>query len=150
MSALNKIAQTIGLSIIISSAIFTTNTYATDISEAEAKIEALAYAPEGSFNDERFSQFEFENEEYSEHELNDGWLGMPTYSKGGKLIGYIEDAILDENGFLTQIIIGLNEQQVIIEISGEYAQLTDEKVHLELSKQQIAQLASSNKLASLQ
>lgn len=120
-----------------------------DDSEILARMEALSYAPEGYTEDDRFSQFEFETEEYAEHELNDAWLGMPAYSSNGKLIGYVDDAIMDSGGYVTELAVGLNEQQVLISISGEYAELTDKNVQLELSNKQIAELASTNKLASL-
>lgn len=149
MEILNAIGKKAGLAILLSAMIATPSAFANDTSEAKAKIEALAYAPEGSFNEERFSQFEFENDEYAEHELNDSWLGMPAYSNDDKLIGYIEEAFLDEDGYVTEIIVGLNDQQGIVEINGEFSELTDEKVQFELSNKQIAALANGNKLASL-
>lgn len=123
---------------------------AANISDDQARIEALSYAPSGTFNDERFSQFSFESEEYYEHELNDAWLGMPAYTKEGKLIGYIEDAFVDDKGYVDEIVIGLNSAEVSIEIDGDYAELTTENVKLELSSKQIARLVSEQKLASLE
>lgn len=149
MKILKALAKKTSLAILLSVTIATPYALANDTSEAEAKMEALSYAPQGSNLDERFSQFEFEESEYAEHELNDSWLGMPAYSSNGKLIGYINDAILDEDGYATKIIIGLNETQDIVEIKGEFAELTDEKVQFELSSTQIAALANNTKLASL-
>ena len=143
------ISKKASLAVLLSTIIISPLAFANDTSEAEAKMEALSYAPEGSNLDERFSQFEFNDSNYAEHELNDSWLGMPAYSNDGKLIGYIEDAFLDEEGYATEIIVGLNENQGIVEIKGEFAELTDEKVQFELSTTQIAALANSNKLASL-
>lgn len=150
MSSLKRTISSVSLSILVSVLAFPSIANATDLSEQQAKMEALSYAPEGSFNDERFGQFNFETEAYEEHELNDAWLGMPVHSSNGKLIGFINDAIIDENGFVNQVIIGLNEQQTIVEINAKYAELTNEKVQLELSTQQVAALLPSNKLASLQ
>lgn len=150
MLKLKAISKNTGLAILLSTMLIAPGAYANDVSEAEARLEALSYAPEGSLNDERFSQFEFEqSEDYAEHELNDSWLGMPAYSSSGTLIGYIENAILDEEGYATQIIVGLHSNQAVIEIKGEFAELTDEKVQFELSNKQIAALAGTNKLASL-
>lgn len=50
---------------------------AQDESKRLAMLEALSYAPQNTFNDERFAQFDIENDDYYEHELNDAWLGMP-------------------------------------------------------------------------
>ena len=149
MEILKAIGKKAGLAILLSGLIVSPVAFANDTSETDAKMEALAYAPEGSFNDERFSQFEFEVDEYGEHELNDAWLGMPAYSSNGELIGYIEDAFLDENGYVTEIIVGLNNYQGIVEIKAEFAELDDEKVQFELSNKQIAALAGKNELASL-
>jgi len=149
MKYLKTIAKSTSLAILLSAAITTPSALANDVSEAEAKIEALSYAPEGSNLDQRFSQFEFEEYEYAEHELNDGWLGMPAYSDNGELIGYVDDAILDEDGYAIEIIVGLNENQGTVELKGKYAQLTDEKVQFELSSTQIAALAGNNRFASL-
>lgn len=143
------IGKKASVAILLSAMISTPAAFANDTSEAEAKMEALAYAPEGSNLDERFSQFEFETDEYAEHELNDAWLGMPAYSSDGRIVGYIEDAILDEEGYVAEIIVGLNENLGIVEIQGKFAELTDEKVQFELSNTQIAALAGKNKLASL-
>lgn len=151
MKTLIAFAQKTSLALFLSAVVATPFATASDldVSEAEARIEALSYAPEGSNLDQRFSQFEFEESDYAEHELNDAWLGMPAYSKSGQLIGYIDDAFLDEEGYVTEIIVGLNDDQGIVEIKGEYAELTDEKVQFELSTTQIAALAKENRLASL-
>lgn len=145
---ITKIAPLLMAPLIIVSS--TTLSSASDLSEEQAKIEALSYAPTDSFNDDRFSQFSFESDEYYEHELNDAWLGMPAYSKDGSLIGYIEDAIVDSDGFITEILLGINSSEISIEIDGNYAELTSENVKLELSEKQIAQLVSEEQLASLQ
>jgi len=138
----------LGLVILISAMMTSPIALANDISEAKARMEALSYAPEGSNLNERFSQFQFETDEYAEHELNDAWLGMPAYSSEGKLIGYIEDAFLDENGDIAEILVGLNENQGIVEIKSKFAELNDERVKFKFSTAQIAELANQYKLAS--
>lgn len=146
MRILKAFAKKASLSVFLSVTIASPYAFAN---EAEAKMEALSYAPQGSNLDERFSQFEFEESEYAEHELNDAWLGMPAYASDGENIGFIQDAYLDEDGYVTEIIVGLHESQGVVEIKGEYAELTEEKVQFELSTAQIASLANRNELASL-
>ncbi len=150
MMNLKAMSKQASLAILLSAIFATPLAYANDTSETQARMEALSYAPEGSFNDERFSQFELEQgADYSEHELTNSWLGMPAYSNDGKLIGYIEEAYLDEDGYVSEIIVGLSGDQGIIEIKGDLAELTNENVQFNLSNKQIAKLASSSQLASL-
>lgn len=149
MKILKTIVKKTGLALLLSAMIAAPLAFANDTSEAQARMEALSYAPENNINDERFSQFEFEEGNYAEHELNDSWLGMPAYSNDGQLIGYIEEAFLDKDGYVKEIIVGLNGNQGIVEIKGELAELTEENVQFDLSNRQIAQLANTNELASL-
>lgn len=149
MKILKTSAKQASLVLFLSVSVIGSFAHATETSEAEARLEALSYAPEGSNLDERFTQFEYESDDYAEHELNDSWLGMPAYSSNGKLVGYIEDAFLDQDGYVTQIIVGLNDNQGIVEIAGKYAELTDENVLFELSASQIAGIANKNRLVSL-
>ena len=149
MEILKTIVKKTGLALLLSAMIAAPLAFANDTSEAQARMEALSYAPENNINDERFSQFEFEEGNYAEHELNDSWLGMPAYSNDGQLIGYIEEAFLDKDGYVKEIIVGLNGNQGIVEIKGELAELTEENVQFDLSNRQIAQLANTNELASL-
>ena len=146
---IKAIGKSTGLAILLSIMVAAPTAFAQDVSEEQARMEALSYAPEGSKLDERFSQFQFNTEEYAEHELNDSWLGMPAYSNDGKLIGYIEDALLDINGIVEEIIVGLNEDQGFIKIKSEFAELSDENVEFNLSNKQIATLIGKTKLASL-
>jgi len=150
MPALKNTFEKLGIALVLSSLIAVPATYANDTSEANARLEALSYAPEGSPQDERFSQFELETDEYYEHELNDAWLGMPAYSSNGELVGYIDDAILDGNGDVANIIVGLNGGNAYVEINGELAELDSEKVQVELSNTQIAELARTGELAALE
>ncbi len=149
MKILKTIVKKTGLALLLSAMIAAPLAFANDTSEAQARMEALSYAPENNINDERFSQFEFEEGNYAEHELNDSWLGMPAYSNDGQLIGYIEEAFLDKDGYVKEIIVGLNGNQGIVEIKGELAELTEENVQFDLSNRQIEQLANTNELASL-
>ena len=149
MKNIKTLAQKTSLALFLSVAVSGSFAMANDTNEAQARMEALSYAPKGSNLDQRFSYFEFEESEYAEHELNDAWLGMPAYSSNGERIGYIQDAYLDKDGYVTEITVGLHESQGVVEIKGKYAELTEEKVQFELSTTQIASLASRNELASL-
>lgn len=40
-----------------------------------------------------------------EHELNDAWMGMNVRTADGKDVGYITDAILDENGVIDVVVV---------------------------------------------
>lgn len=73
---------------------------------------------------------------------------MPAHDKHGKLIGYIEDAILDENGYITKVFIGVSNSEINIKIDGEFAELTTEKVKLELTKKQVAEISANAILAN--
>lgn len=144
-----------GLALMLATTLFASLGFAGerdgfDSSEVQARMEALSYAPQDGLDNERFSNFNFEMDEYSEHELNDAWLGMPAYSSNNKLIGYVYDAILDEDGYVSQIVIGLNDSETRLEINAQFAGLLDEKVAFTLSESQIAALANRSKLASLQ
>lgn len=149
MTNIKTLVQKTSLALFLSAALSGSFALANDTNEVQARMEALSYAPQGSNLDQRFSYFEFEESEYAEHELNDAWLGMPAYSSNGERIGYIQDAYLDEEGYVTEIIVGLHDGQGVVEIKGKYAELTEEKVQFELSSTQIASLANRNELASL-
>ena len=140
-----------GLALLISIFAVASPSYASDTSdtnETQARMEALSYAPTSSFDESRFSQFELESSEYGEHELNDAWLGMPAYSSDGKLVGYIEDAFIDNEGYVSEVVVGLNGTEVALEIDAEFAELTDELVKFEISQRKFAELANGNQLAS--
>lgn len=98
---------------------------------------ALAYAPQNTATENRFAQFE--NEE-DMHELNDAWLGMPAFSNDGKIIGFIEDAYLDEDDEITELLVSINDQKIAVYVDGTRATLTDTKVAIALTKTQIASL----------
>ncbi len=40
-----------------------------------------------------------------EHELNDAWMGMDVQTADGKTVGYITDAILDEDGIIDVVVV---------------------------------------------
>ncbi|WP_075995329.1 PRC-barrel domain-containing protein [Salaquimonas pukyongi] len=98
---------------------------------------ALAYAPQSAPLDNRFEQFEDFEEE---HELNDAWLGMPVHSAEGELVGFVEDAYLDENGDVEELLVGLSDQNYAVYIDAKNTSLTESEVAVSLSSNAIAGL----------
>lgn len=98
---------------------------------------ALAYAPQSTPLDNRFEQFEDFEEE---HELNDAWLGMPVHSAEGELVGFVEDAYLDENGSVEELLVGLSDHNYAVYIDAENTSLTESEVAVSLSATTIAGL----------
>ncbi len=101
-----------------------------------SKIE-MAYAPQDNNADDRFDQFESEEEM---HDLNDAWLGMPAVSRDGKMMGFVEDAILDENGYVTELLVSLSDEKIAVFVDGNLAELNDVNVSIDLSASAIAKL----------
>ncbi|MCB1422108.1 MAG: PRC-barrel domain-containing protein [Nitratireductor sp.] len=98
---------------------------------------ALAYAPEAKALDNRFEQFEDFEEE---HELNDAWLGMPVHSAEGELIGFVEDAYLDANGDVEELLVSLSDQNYAVYIDAGKTELTESEVAVALPASTIAGL----------
>jgi len=100
------------------------------------KIE-LAYAPQNTPFDNRFDQFESEEEL---HELNDAWLGMPAFSKEGELIGFVEDAYLDDDGYVAELLVSIKGKRFAVYVDGEHVELTETEVGIDLPATAIAGL----------
>ena len=103
----------------------------------------MSYAPEQSNENERFKQFNFDSEiaNYDdEHELNDAWLGISAYSNEGEYVGYIEDAILDHQGNVVELIIGSPESNVSVQLEMKYAELEEDRVNLNLTENEFASI----------
>ena len=98
---------------------------------------ALAYAPEAKALDNRFEQFEDFEEE---HELNDAWLGMPVHSADGELIGFVEDAYLDANGNVEELLVSLSDHNYAVYVDAAKTELTDSEVAVALPASTIAGL----------
>ena len=97
----------------------------------------LAYAPQDNTLDHRFDQFESEEDL---HELNDAWLGMPVVSEDGETIGFVEDAILDDDGLVSELLISLTDRRIAVYVEGEMATLFDAEVAISMSSDTIANL----------
>ena len=98
---------------------------------------ALAYAPESNAMGNQFEQFEDFEEE---HELNDAWLGMPVHSADGELIGFVEDAYLDANGNVEELLVSLSDHNYAVYVDAAKTELTDSEVAVALPASTIAGL----------
>jgi len=105
-----------------------------------SKIE-LAYAPQDNTTDNRFDQFDSEEDL---HELNDAWLGMPAFSSEGTMIGFVEDAFLNDNGDITELLVSLSGKKIAVYVGGEHAELSDTKVAIAMTLTKIAGLEREN------
>ena len=97
----------------------------------------LAYAPESQANQAPFDQLEAEEEM---HELNDAWLGMPVHSADGELIGFVEDAYLDANGNVEELLVSLSDHNYAVYVDAAKTELTDSEVAVALPASTIAGL----------
>lgn len=98
---------------------------------------ALAYAPESNATGNQFEQFEDFEEE---HELNDAWLGMPVHSEEGELIGFVEDAYLDANGDVEELLVSLSDHNYAVYVDAGKTELTESEVSVALPESAIAGL----------
>ena len=98
---------------------------------------ALAYAPESNAMGNQFEQFEDFEEE---HERNDAWLGMPVHSADGELIGFVEDAYLDANGNVEELLVSLSDHNYAVYVDAAKTELTDSEVAVALPASTIAGL----------
>ncbi len=102
---------------------------------------AMAYASEtdtGPF--EQFDQFELHGTYEDAHELNDAWLGMPVRDAAGDVVGYVEDAFLDDQGGLTELLVSLNGSSVAVYVDQKNVEYTQVGVLVDLPLQIIASL----------
>lgn len=107
---------------------------------------ALAYAPENKIDDQRFEQFELHGEYEDAHELNDAWLGMPVRDNRGKIIGYVEDAFLDQEGYLTELLVSLNNSEIAVYIDQKYVDFTELAVLVDLPINAIASFEQERRI----
>lgn len=100
-----------------------------------ATAKAFAFAP--SFLDTQ----EDLHEEY-EHEANDAWLGMPVHSADGRLVGFVADAWIGEDGSLEDLLVSLTEEQggIAVYVDGHLASLDAIVVSVDLVATSFASL----------
>ena len=109
----------------------------------------LGYAPQEKFDDGRFGQFNFNDtqpEFDEEHELNDAWLGLSAYSRDGAYIGYIDDAILDDEGNVVEIVVSPPQGGTAVQLQIEYATLKEDRVTLKLTGTQFASILTNGEV----
>jgi PRC-barrel domain. len=81
----------------------------------------------------------------SDHELNDAWLGMTVKASNGEVLGYVVDAVLDNEGEVTDIVVTSGpKSSVEIFIPAELATLAADGVTLALSKQDVANIRAAS------
>lgn len=102
---------------------------------------AMAYAPEESVADQgQFDQFELHSNYEDAHELNDAWLGMPVRDAAGVVIGYVEDAFLDDDGYLSELLVSINGSSAAVYVDQEHVEYTEVAVLVDLPVRTIASL----------
>jgi hypothetical protein len=120
--------------------------FAAPASAGESRL--MAYAPLEETAPSVFDRFDnnpapqiSEEEYYEGHELNDAWLGMPVRSSDGLETGWVNDAILDENGDVVTVMVDYNGRTHAVD--ARYAELGYDQVDISLTRSQIAALGSS-------
>ncbi|MGI9352550.1 MAG: PRC-barrel domain-containing protein [Rhizobiaceae bacterium] len=104
---------------------------------------ALSFAPEATETDDPFSQLDLHGDYDDAHELNDAWLGMPVRSTEGKIIGYVDDAFLDDEGYLTELLVSLNGSSITVFVDQKHVEYTDVAVLVDLPLTTLASLAGN-------
>ncbi|MDJ0612664.1 MAG: PRC-barrel domain-containing protein [Rhizobiaceae bacterium] len=101
----------------------------------------MAYAPiDEEVSDQQFEQFELHGNYEDAHELNDAWLGMPVRDAAGDVIGYVEDAFLDEDGYLDELLVSINGSSATVYVDQKHVEYTDVAVLVDLPVRTIASL----------
>ena len=101
----------------------------------------MAYAPvEEDMTDAPFDQFDLHSDYEDAHELNDAWLGMPVRDAAGQIIGHVEDAFLDEKGYLTELLVSINGSSAAVYVDQKHVEYTEVSVLVDLPLRTIASL----------
>ena len=101
----------------------------------------MAYAPiEEDANQAPFDQFELHSSYEDAHELNDAWLGMPVRDAAGDVIGHVEDAFLDDEGYLTELLVTINGSSAAVFVDQQHVEYTEVAVLVDLPMRTIASL----------
>lgn len=101
---------------------------------------SMAYAQEDQDLETRFDQFELHGNYDDAHELNDAWLGMPVRDSAGKIIGSVEDAFLDEEGYLTELLVQIDGSSTSVFVDQKNVEYTEVAVLVDLPLRVIASL----------
>ena len=101
---------------------------------------AMSYLDEGNTDQGQFEQFNLHGDYDDAHELNDAWLGMPVRDAQGEVIGFVEDAFLDNEGYLTELLVSLNGSGVAVYVDQSHVEYTEVSVLIDLPVKAIASL----------
>lgn len=102
---------------------------------------AMAYAPvEKDTHQGAFDQFDLHSDYEDAHELNDAWLGMPVRDAAGEVIGYVDDAFLDDDGYLSELLVSIKGSGVSVYVDQKHVEYTEVAVLVALPLQTIASL----------
>lgn len=109
----------------------------------------MAYAPEIRSNlNERFQQFDLEGSYEDTHELNDAWLGMPVRDAKGNNVGYVEDAFLDHDGYLSELLVVMNGSGIAVYVDHKHVDYTEIAVLVDLPAREIARLEQEESIGA--
>lgn len=101
----------------------------------------MAYASvEENVTDAPFDQFELHSNYEDAHELNDAWLGMPVRDADGHVIGHVEDAFLDDKGYLTELLVSIKGSSAAVYVDQKHVEYTEVSVLVDLPLRTIASL----------
>ena len=84
------------------------------------------------------------------HELNDAWLGMPVRTMDGSVVGYVEDAFLDSEGYLQELHVALNRSSIIIKVDAKKVDYTEVAVLVDIPLTSIAELRTEGENQPIQ
>jgi hypothetical protein len=101
---------------------------------------AMAYAQEEKADESRFEQFELHGTYEDAHEMNDAWLGMPVRDAAGSVVGYVEDAFLDNEGYLTELLVSLNGSSTAVYVDQKHVEYTEVAVLVDMPVRILASL----------
>ncbi|MEO0911255.1 MAG: PRC-barrel domain-containing protein [Pseudomonadota bacterium] len=110
----------------------------------------LSFAPQKDTKEDRFEQFDMHSDYEDAHELNDAWLGMPVRSTDGSIIGYVEDAFLDSDGYLEELHVALNQSSIIIKVDAQKVDYTEVAVLVDIPLRAIAELKTESRIQPIQ
>ena len=143
MKTLNKRARIMALGLMIAAAGSPATAQADDSKRFETRL-SLSFAPQDpETTNDPFSQFDLHGVYEDAHEMNDAWLGMPVRDDSGNVVGYVEDALLDQEGYLTELIVSINGSGVMVYVDQQHVEYTEVGVLVGLPIQAIASLESA-------
>lgn len=106
---------------------------------------AMAYAPIDEETDQSaFDQFELHGTYEDAHEMNDAWLGMPVRDAAGEVIGYVEDAFLDDDGYLSELVVSINGSSAAVFVDQSHVEYTEVAVLVDLPMRTVASLEQAD------